>query len=122
MPFVFLPPFMDPLCRPYDQIDCVRQTIPVFEFLIHVLSPGASQRVELGFAAGLISPPIGLEPALLFEPVERRIERALLNLQCFFGDLLNAFGDGPPVLGLERDCFEDQKIQHAMDKIGWLRH
>jgi hypothetical protein len=40
-----------------------------------------SQPVELGSAAGLWRPPIGTNPAALLDPVDRWVERALLNLK-----------------------------------------
>jgi hypothetical protein len=36
--------------------------------------------------------------------------------------LLDAFGDGPAVFGLQRNRFEDQKIERSLDKISWFGH
>jgi hypothetical protein len=35
---------------------------------------------------------------------------------------LDALGDGPAVFGFERNGLEDQEIESALDKIGWLCH
>jgi hypothetical protein len=35
---------------------------------------------------------------------------------------LDALGDRPTVFGFERDGLEDQEIESALDKIGWLCH
>jgi hypothetical protein len=59
---------------------------------------------------------------LAFEPVQGGVERALLHLQRFFGDLLDALGDRPTVFGLERNRLENQQIQRALDEIGWFSH
>jgi hypothetical protein len=39
--------------------------------------------------------------------MESWVKGALLDLQDFVGDLLNALGDGPAVFGFERDGFEN---------------
>ena len=41
--------------------------------------------------------PLRLDPASAFQPMQRRIERSLLNLQCFLRDLLQPLGDCPAV-------------------------
>jgi len=44
----------------------------------------------------------------------------LLDLKHFTGDLLNALGNRPAVLGFERD--RPQKVECSLDQIVWLRH
>jgi len=61
--------------------------------------------------------PFGTYPTVLFEFVKRWIEVALADLQNFAGDLVNALRDGPSVHGLERDDFQDEQIQGALDEI-----
>jgi len=46
------------------------------------------------------------DPTLLLQPVQCRIERALLDLQDFGRYLLDAFGDRPAVLGLKGNGLE----------------
>ena len=47
---------------------------------------------------------------------------ALLDLKNFVGDLLNALGDGPAVLGLQRDGFEDEQVERALNEITRFSH
>jgi hypothetical protein len=54
----------------------------------------------------------------MFEPMQRGVQRALLNLQNVVGNLYDALGDGPPVHGLERDRLQNQQVERALDKIG----
>jgi hypothetical protein len=61
--------------------------------------------------------PFGFDPGFLFEAVQRGVEGTLLNLQHFPGDLLDALGDGPAVLRLERDSFENQQVQRSLHEI-----
>ena len=56
------------------------------------------------------------------EAVERGVEGALLDLENILGDLLDALGDGPAVLGLESQGFEDQEIEGALNKIVGFAH
>src|SRR5436190_16300426 len=46
--------------------------------------------------------PLGLDPAFAFEPMERRIQRPLVDAQRVPGNLLDALRDRPSVLRLER--------------------
>ena len=64
--------------------------------------------------------PFGTDPAVLFEFVKRWIERALADLQNFAGHLVDALRDGPTMHGLERDDFQDEQIQGALDEIRGL--
>ena len=77
--------------------------------------PAARQRVELRLAAGIVMTGLRLQPALLLEAMERRVERALRDLQHLAAHLLDALGDRPAVLGLERDGLENQQIERALN-------
>ena len=46
----------------------------------------------------------------MFEPVERGIERALLNFEAVFRDLLDAQENAVTVQRPERDGFEDEHV------------
>ena len=62
------------------------------------------------------------QPSLLLEAMQRRVQRALADLENFAADLLNAFGDGPAVCGLERDGLEDQQVERALNEVRWSAH
>ena len=62
------------------------------------------------------------DPALLLQPVQCWIKRTLLNLEHLCRHLLDAFGDRPAMLWLERNSLEYQKIQGALDEITWLSY
>src|SRR5262249_25267715 len=61
--------------------------------------------------------PLGLDPAAALEAMQRRVQRALLHLERVVGNLLDAFGNRPAVLRLERDGFQDQEIERALRQI-----
>src|SRR5262245_36060342 len=54
--------------------------------------------------------------------MERRIERALIDLQDVLGNLLDALGDGPPVQGILLQRAQDQQIECAGQQIGRSCH
>jgi hypothetical protein len=58
----------------------------------------------------------------MFEPVQRRVERALLDLKDFAGNLLDAPSDGPAVFGSEGQSFENQQVQRFLYEAVWLAH
>ena len=105
-----------------DEIDGAGEAAPVRGFFFELRAASGGQRVILGSSSGVAFHPLGFDPGFLFEAVEGGIERALLDLEHFIGNLLNALGDGPAVLGLERDGFEDQEVEHALDEIVGFAH
>src|SRR5438477_12120675 len=69
------------LGRPHYACDGARQLLP-FGFLERELLPaGGSQPVELHLAAAVTGRPFRRDPALAVQPVQGRIERAMLHLQ-----------------------------------------
>ena len=103
MPTALFPRSLVPVISRFrhHQVDGGREAAPVGGFFFQLLAAGVGERVELGLAPGFAFRPLGLDPRLLLQPVERGIKRALLDLQDFSGNLLDALGNGPAVL-----CFE----------------
>src|SRR3954451_17264593 len=110
------------LRRADHQVDRARQPVPVGELGVEAAAARFGQRVELHLAAVVRLAPLGLDPALLLEPVERRVQRALLHLQLFLRDLLDALADGPAMFWLERHHLEDQQVERALHEIVWFPH
>ena len=54
---------------------------PALLFQCQLLAPLCRERVEARFTVLLRHTPLGLQPALLFHPVKRRVERAFLDAQ-----------------------------------------
>jgi hypothetical protein len=51
------------------------------DFLIELLTPGTRDRVHLGVAPGFALVSLRADAALLFQPVQRRVQGALLDLE-----------------------------------------
>jgi hypothetical protein len=81
------------------------------------LRPFFGERVELDLSAGIGFLPFGLKPAIVFEAVERGIERALVDLEEFFRNLLKPLRDGIAVAGAQGDNLQDQHIESAAEKF-----
>ena|ERR1700722_7443434 len=105
-----------------DQIDRGRQPAPVRRLFLQLRAPGRGQRIKLRLSPRFRFRPFRFDPGFLFQPVQSGIERALLNLKNFLGDLLNALGNRPTVFRFERDGFEDEEIESALNEIAWLTH
>ena len=110
------------LRRFYYQVDCCGQATPILRFLLKLSAPRGGQRIELGLPARFRFFPLGFDPRFLFETVQGRVERALLDLKHLARNLLNAFGNRPAVFRFERDSFQDEKVERSLDQIVWLRH
>ena len=105
-----------------DEANRAGEPIPALELTCELLSAGSRQRVDLRFTAGVGGGPRGLQPALLLQPVQRRVQRALRDLQHVAADLANALRDAPAVHRLERERLEDEQIQRALNEIGRSAH
>ena len=111
-----------PLRFLHDEIDGGGEAIPVGEFLFELGATGSGEGIELGDAAGFGFGALALDPAFLLEAMEGGVEGALLDLEDFAGDLLDALGDSPTVLGLEGDGFEDEEVESALDEVVRFAH
>src|SRR6266481_10144611 len=105
-----------------DQSDRRRESFPVCLFALQVFFPGIRKGIIFGTPVILGLAPLGGDPALLLQAVERGVKRTLIDLQLLFGDLADALRDGPAVHGLESDSLEDQQIECALDEIGGFAH
>src|SRR6185437_8004412 len=74
--------------------------------------------VVLGPAVVLARPPFALDPALLLEPLQRRIERTLIDVEHAARHLLNARADPPAVHRLEGERLQDEEVERAPKDVG----
>src|SRR5512138_533398 len=84
------------------------------------IEPGAAflrQLVVLRAAVVVGGAPARLDPAAALEPMKRRVERALLDVERRAGDLMEAFGDRPTVLRVERDGLQNEEVEGALWKL-----
>ena len=84
--------------------------------------PLGGEAIELRFATGVRHLPVGGQQPAVFEPVQRRIERALRHLHDVARDQLQALRDRVAVNGTGGDDVKDQQVERALGEIGSLRH
>src|SRR5438128_3180746 len=78
------------------EADGLHERRPRARFGIELAPPGTRQLVVLRLAVVVGGAPFGPDPAATFEPMERRVERALRNLESLARNLMDAFGHRPP--------------------------
>ena len=74
-------------------------------------------RVDLGPAAGLGHTPLGTDPAALLDPVDCRVERALLDLKQFVRQLPKALDDAVAVERSQAESLQDKQVERALQEI-----
>ena len=89
------------------------EAVPAGGFFFKLRAANAREGVELGAAIVLAGLPFRGDPAFLFEFVERRIERAVADLQHVTGDL-GAQAYGVAVHGLEGEDFDEEQVEGAL--------
>src|SRR4029453_7357800 len=100
-----------------DQRDGVTQALPAGGFGFELAAPLAREAVELGFAAAFGGLPFGLQPAAVLQAVQRRIERALSDLERVLRDLLEALDEGVSVDGFEGGDLQNEHVERALKEV-----
>src|SRR5678815_1076375 len=103
-----------------DQIHCAHVLPPALRLRNEGAAPRGRERVEPGRPVLLGGSPFALDPRLLLEPLQRRIERALSHPEQVLGLLLNELAQGPPVHGPSGERSQDEEIECAAEEIGFL--
>ena len=80
-------------------------------------APFGGEPVELGAAVVLGGALFGGDPAALDQPVQRRIERPLLDLQHVVRIALDGLGDGVAVRRPEQQRAQDQQVERALQQF-----
>src|SRR2546426_620826 len=84
--------------RPQHARDGAGQAQPAVELGLRRAASLPCQRVELGIAVVLGGTPFGLDQALFFHAIERRIERSLFHVQRIIGQLMQPRRDAVAVI------------------------
>src|SRR5713226_314141 len=96
--------------------------LPAFRFGGELFPAGARQRVILRFAIVVRDAPLRGDPAALLQPQQRRIQRALIQLQQVLGNLLDALRDAVAVQrsqGIER--LQNDQVQGSLENLASRR-
>src|ERR1700722_15694101 len=77
-------------CRTENAGDKRRHAVPLLSFGVELTGASRAQSIELCLTMVVGFAPLTGNQALVFQPVERRVQRSLLDLQLLIGDLLYA--------------------------------
>src|SRR5690606_22123893 len=98
--------------------DDVGGLLPVGLLTRKLLSAGLRQAVDLHAAPAVGRAPLCRNPARLFEPKQRRIERALVERERVAADLLDAAREPVTVQRPERlECLEHHEAEAAVENV-----
>jgi hypothetical protein len=101
-----------------DAADGCGHALPFAGFHCQLPPSGCGQLVILGPAAQFRDGPLGFAPPLVLEAMQRRIKRALVDLQDILRDLLNALRDRPAMQRGRLQRPEDEQIERAGQEVG----
>jgi hypothetical protein len=100
-----------------DEADRLGETLPLVDFMAELAAPSGGDGVVAGAAVVLGRPPGAFDVTAMLEPLKRRVERSLIDVEASSGHLLNAGANAPAVHRLERQGLEDQEIDAAAQRI-----
>jgi hypothetical protein len=97
------------------------EPFPQRGFLLELFLPGLCKGVVLRAAVLLGHAPLRLDPPLIFEALQRRVERPLLDQQDVARQLTDTARDRPAVQRFEGQRLEDQQVERALDEVDGFR-
>src|SRR5262249_9811461 len=80
------------------------------------------QRVIFRAPSELAGLPLGFDPALLFQLVQRGVERAVADLEDIARHLQEPLADRPSMQRLEREDLQQQEVERALNQVGRFAH
>src|SRR5262245_63982515 len=102
------------LLQANDAADGRGQPPPLFGLLFELPTARSGERIKLGAATEFARLPLGPDPALLLELVQRRVQRSIAHPQLVAGDLAQSLTDRPAVERFERQNLEEQQVEGAL--------
>jgi hypothetical protein len=100
-----------------DPVDGTHQLVPAGGLRLELLAALRGQAVVAGAAVVLGGAPEARDPAAVLEPVQRGIERSVLDLKNIFRTVLDRVGDGVPVRGPQRQRLEHEHVEGPLEHV-----
>jgi len=102
--------------------DGARKSVPVGSLFLELLAAKPRERIILCTPVVLTGFPLGCNPALLLQLVQRRVQGTIAHLQYIARNLFQALANSPAVQRLQGENLQYEKVQGALDKIRWFAH
>src|SRR5690606_2002099 len=102
--------------------DGLGQAVPARHLIAQTLPPRRGQSVVLRPSVVLAHSPLALDESPVLEAVERRVERALLDLESATRDLLDTEQHAIPVQLAEGEGLQDQEVEGAGKEFRGIGH
>src|ERR1700728_472294 len=109
-------------CRTENGGDKRRHSVPPFSLGVELTAASRRQPIEFGLTIVVGLAPLTGNQALVFQPVERWVQRSLLDLQLLTGDLPYAKQNPVAMQRAQRHSFEDQHVEGTLQKIDPIAH
>src|SRR5687768_15044965 len=103
---------------PQYSLDGAEEDLEVRELDAQLFPAGGGDGVEARAAFGGGLAPLGLDPALFLEPLERRIERSLFDSEHVARQAPDVLGDAIPVQRPDAERLQDQHVERAGKQLG----
>src|SRR6185312_11724602 len=107
---------------PEDRADRAGEALPRRALLRQLLAVGCRDGVDLRAAASGRRFPPGADQSALFEAVERRIERAGVDVQDLMGRRLDTLGEVVAVRRFAGEQLEHDDVECALEQRCWIGH
>src|SRR6266516_1002697 len=98
-------------------LDGYDQAVELLAFVDELFAPRGSQRVKACAAVVFGCTPLAFHPPFEQQALQRRVERALANLQDFVRDLTQALRNAVAMHRTGGECFENQQLQRAREQV-----
>src|SRR5262245_39759013 len=109
-------------CRVENAGDQRGHAVPLLCLGMELTPTGCGQPIELCFALIFGFAPLTRDQSLMFQPVQGWVQRSLLDLQRVAGDLLDTKQNPVAMQWAQRDSFENQHVESALQQINSFRH
>src|SRR5262245_50824223 len=104
---------MSRLLQAHQSGDGGGQPLPLCRFFVEMPAARTRERVDLRTPVVAAPRPLGGDPSLLLQLVERGVERAVADLQHIARDLAETLADRESVERLERQDLQNQQVERA---------
>src|SRR5215211_3100067 len=106
---------------PHDAVDGDEHAVEVGDLFTELATASGGERVVARATASRRRSPLRRDPATLLQPLERGVERSLLDRQDGVGQELDLLRDRVAVERLHGERLQDQHVERALEQLALRR-